>query len=97
MQTGTLLDGKHTAIQKKMQILKDIAGAKIIYKAFQAGEGMPPHTNPTDVFVTVLSGKMDITVEGENNIFESGDYIYFPAKAVHELLCLEDAKILIIK
>ena len=97
MQTGTLLDGKHTAIQKKMQILKDIAGAKIICKAFQKGEGMPPHTNPTDVFVVVLSGIMEITVEGENNSFESGDYIYFPGKAVHHLLCIEDAKILIIK
>lgn len=97
METGTLLNGGHAIIQKKIQILKEIAGAKIIYKTFQEGEEMPPHTNPTDVFVIVLSGVMDITVEGENNIFESGDYIYFPAKAVHELLCVEESKILIIK
>jgi len=80
-----------------MQILKEIAGAKIIYKVFQKEEGMPPHTNPTDVFAIVLSGKMEITLEGENNFFESGDYIHFPANAVHELMCINDAKILIIK
>lgn len=97
MKIGSLLGGQHDPIEKKMQILKEIAGAKIIYKAFQTDDRMPPHTNPTDVFVTVLSGKMEITVEGESNIFGSGDFIYFPANAVHELLCMEESKILIIK
>ena len=97
MEIGTSLNGKHAIIQKKVQILKEIAGAKIICKEFQKGEGMPPHTNPTDVFVMVLSGIMEITVEGENNSFEAGDYIYFSGKAIHHLSCIEDAKILIIK
>jgi quercetin dioxygenase-like cupin family protein len=97
MEKGSLLGGKHPLIEKKTKVLKEIAEAKIIYKAFQTGDGMPPHTNPTDVFVTILSGKMDITVEGEKNNFETGDFVYFPANAVHELLCIEESKILIIK
>jgi quercetin dioxygenase-like cupin family protein len=97
MKIGSLLTGKHASIEKKMQVLQDIAGAKIIYKTFKTGDGMPPHTNPTDVFVFVISGKMEITLEGETNRFEAGDFIHFTAKALHELLCIEESKILIIK
>lgn len=97
MKIGSLLTGKHASIEKKMQVLQDIAGAKIIYKTFQTGDGMPPHTNPTDVFVFVISGRMEITLEGETNRFEAGDFIHFAAKALHELLCIEESKILIIK
>ena len=97
MERGSLLAGIYPNIEKKMKVLKEIAEAKIIAKIFQAGEGMPPHTNPTDVFVVVLSGKMVITVEEIESTFEVGDFIFFPAEAIHKLLCIVDAKILIIK
>ena len=98
MEIGSLLQGEHAPLLlQKMQGLKGIAGANIIYKSFLNGEVMPAHDNPTDVFVIILSGKMDIMLEGKSNLMEAGDFICFPAKAIHALACINDAKILIIK
>ncbi len=98
MEIGSLLEGKHTTLSsQKMLILQSIKGTNIIYKSFLKGDMMPAHNNPTEVFVIIISGKMSITVEGKNNLMETGDFINFPAKAIHELLCLKDAKMLIIK
>ncbi|MEA5257862.1 cupin domain-containing protein [Arcicella aquatica] len=97
MEIGSLLGGQYPLVEKKMQVLQEIVGAKIIYKSFETGDKMPSHSNPTDVFVIVQSGKMEIKLEGVANIFQTGDFIHFPGKALHELLCIENAKILIIK
>jgi len=97
MEIGSLLGGQYPLVEKKIQVLQEIAGAKIIYKSFEKGEEMPSHSNPTDVLVIVQSGKMKIKLEGVADIFQAGDFIHFLGKALHELLCLENAKILIIK
>lgn len=98
MEIGSLLEGKYAPLLlQKMQVLKGIAVANIIYKSFLKGEVMPAHNNPTEVFVIIISGKMDITLEGKNNLMETGDFICFPAKAIHFLSCINDAKVLIIK
>ncbi|AYA36039.1 cupin domain-containing protein [Hymenobacter oligotrophus] len=96
LQTGSLLGGRHTAIgETKAQVLVDKQGQKVIFKTFRAGETMPTHDAPVDVLVTVLAGRLVITVEGAAAELEAGDYIVFPAGARHSLHCLHDARILI--
>ena len=97
VESGSLFLENYSVIEKKTQMLKEISGAKIIYKSLQKGEVMPTHKNPTDVFIMVLSGKMNIIIEGETNSYVAGDYIYFSGDIFHELVCIEDAKILIIR
>jgi quercetin dioxygenase-like cupin family protein len=98
MERVSILNGKHQSLSdSKAKVLFEKDGQKIIYKTFKKDELMPSHSNPTSVFVVIISGKMKITVENETASFETGDYVVFPAEQKHELLCLENAKILIYK
>lgn len=58
---------------------------------------MPPHHASVDVFVLVLEGQMDITLDEVKEQFGAGDYVVFPAGHTHALHCLQDARILIYK
>ncbi|WP_048825603.1 cupin domain-containing protein [Hymenobacter sp. DG25B] len=94
--TGSLLAGSHPAIgETKGQVLLDKNGSKVIFKTFQAGEVMPTHDAPMDVLVTVLAGRLIITVADTPTEVEAGDFLIIPAKERHSLACLEPARILI--
>src|SRR6476469_4891712 len=96
LKSGSLLGGQHTpAGEQKALVLLDKSGQKVIYKTFQAGEVMPSHTAPVDVFVTVLAGKLIISQEGVPTEVQAGDYVIIPQGAPHALNCLEPARILI--
>ena len=75
--------------------LADLAGKKVICKTFVPGDKMPPHQAPTDVFVLLLDGQMDISVAEETNRFVAGDYVVIPASTTHTLICMETARLLI--
>ncbi|KUG08570.1 cupin domain-containing protein [Solirubrum puertoriconensis] len=95
-RTGSLLGGRHATVgETKAQVLLDKNGQKVIFKTFRAGETMPTHDAPVEVLVTVLTGRLNITVEGATTELGTGDYIVFPAGARHSLHCLDDARILI--
>ena len=94
---GSFLGGEYPSISSEFKAIKEIGNAMINYKFLHKNNTMAPHTNPTDVFVTVIFGKVLVRVQGEDNILESGDFICIPAKAIHELICIKDVKLLIIK
>ncbi len=75
-------------------------------------DSLPPHHAPTDVFVLVPDGQMDISLGGtplggtplggtpladETNQFVAGDYVVFPAGMTHALTCVETARLLIFR
>lgn len=95
-RSGSLLAGAHPPIgETKAQVLLEKNGQKVIFKTFRQGELMPTHNAPFDVLVTVLAGRLIITVEGTSTEVEVGDYVVIPAGAPHSLACLEPARILI--
>jgi quercetin dioxygenase-like cupin family protein len=94
---GSLLKGHYTPINSETRVIKEIGNAKVIYKFFHTNDIMSAHTNQTDVLVTVILGKVNVKIQGQNNMLDEGDYICIPANAVHELTCIKEAKILIIK
>lgn len=98
LKSGSLLAGTHTpAGEQKALVLLDKSGQKVIYKTFRAGEVMPTHHAPVDVFVTVLAGRLIITQEEQPTEVTAGDYVIIPSGAPHSLHCLEDARILIFR
>ena len=87
--------------------LADLSGKEVICKTFIPGDKMAPHSAPTDVFVLLLDGQMDISVgdtapgaEGNGvppNRFVAGDYAVIPANITYTLVCMETARLLIYK
>ena len=95
-KSGSLLAGNHApAGEQKALVLLEKNGQKIIYKTFQAGEVMPTHHAPIEVFVVVLAGRLVITQEEIPTEVVAGDYVILAAGAPHSLACLEAARILI--
>lgn len=93
---GSLLAGIHPRPEgSSTQVLLKRDGHKVLRKRFQPGEGMAPHHAPNDVLVVVLSGQMLITIAGQPQAYEAGDYVIFPAGTEHALQCLQPAQILI--
>lgn len=91
----------------KTTAVADLSGKEVICKTFVPGDRMAPHHAPTDVFVLVLDGQMDISLGGtspddalpddEPNRFVTGDYIVIPANMTHSLTCVETARLLIFR
>ena len=96
LKSGSLLAGNHPAAgEQKALVLLEKNGQKVIYKTFTAGEIMPTHHASVDVLVTVLAGRLLITVEEVPTAVTAGDYVIIPNGAPHSLECLEAARILI--
>ncbi|RFP65697.1 cupin domain-containing protein [Hymenobacter lapidiphilus] len=96
--TGSLLAGHHahpSPSDATTHVLLRREGHNIIHKHFGPGQGMAPHHAPHEVFVVVLSGELDITVLDQARHYIAGDYVIFPAGAVHSLHCPEAAQVLI--
>ena len=75
--------------------LADLSGKQVICKTFVPGDKMAPHFAPTDVFVLLLDGQMDISLAEETSRFVAGDYVVIPANMTHSLACMETARLLI--
>ena len=80
-----------------MSLLTDVGGKKVFCKTFRTGDKMPPHHAPSDVFVLVLDGQLNITLEDETLPFQAGEWVVFPARITHALDCKKDAKVLIFR
>ncbi|MFD2784682.1 cupin domain-containing protein [Hymenobacter rubripertinctus] len=96
--SGSLLAGTHahpSSANATTHVLLRREGHTIIHKQFDAGQSMAPHHAPHDVFVVVLSGELDITVADEPRHYVAGDYVIFPANAIHSLYCPQTAQVLI--
>lgn len=96
MQRGSIIQSQ-TAATPNAESIAGIDGKKTIYKTFQPGDRIPPHHAPVDVVVLVLDGQMDLSLGDETGRFRAGEYVYFPARQLHSLACVEEAKVLIYK
>jgi quercetin dioxygenase-like cupin family protein len=98
LKAGSLLAGHHTpAGEQKALVLLDRNGQKVIFKTFAAGEKMPTHHANIEVLVTVLTGRLVITIVDTPTEVTAGDYVLIPSGAPHALECLEAARILIFR
>ena len=75
-------------------ILKKEAGNITLF-AFDKGEGLSEHTTPFDALVFVVDGKVDIKIDGDSNILETGESIIMPASVPHALIAVEKFKMVL--
>jgi quercetin dioxygenase-like cupin family protein len=58
-----------------------------------AGSTLPRHTHPRAERVTVLSGKVEVTLDGKTTIFEDGGFYVTPANLPHSVSFTKDSVI----
>ena len=62
-------------------------GAPIGYAKFPAGYVFPMHWHSFNEYSTLISGKLDFTLDGKTHTLVPGSYIVIPAKAKHKAAC----------
>ena len=60
------------------------------------GGGPPPHKHAWEEIYIVLSGEMDVSVNGETQRLRAGDYAHVPANTPHGYTTLDDTHFLTI-
>ncbi|SHH46500.1 Cupin domain-containing protein [Anaerosphaera aminiphila DSM 21120] len=63
--------------------------------AFSKGEEISTHESSGDALVTILEGKSEIVIDGENFSVSEGESILMPAGSPHSLHALEDFKMML--
>lgn len=66
------------------------AAAQMAFGSFQAGASIPMHNHPEEQITHVLSGKMQLTVDGRTHLLAPGMSIVIPAYVPHGGEALED-------
>lgn len=60
-------------------------GGSLTLFAFDAGQELSEHTSPFDAFVSVLDGKVELTIGGERVPAQAGETVLMPAGIPHAL------------
>jgi quercetin dioxygenase-like cupin family protein len=64
--------------------------------AFDKGQGLSEHTAPFDAMVSVLEGKVEVSISGNLSIVSGGEMIIMPANEPHALKAVENFKMMLI-
>ena len=90
---GLTVDYKENGIES--QTLVDKAGGAMKLLAFDQGTGLKEHTAPHDVYLFILEGEAEVTVEGQPVHLQAGDMIALPANRPHAVLAQSRFKMLL--
>lgn len=69
---------------------------KIVLMAFDAGEGLTPHTAPGDALIFALEGEADMMVKDEVHRIKAGEQIVFPKGERHNVTAVTKFKMALI-
>lgn len=69
---------------------------KIVLMAFDAGEGLTPHTAPGDALIFAMEGEADMEVGDETHRIKAGEQIVFPKGVRHNVTALTKFKMALI-
>lgn len=69
---------------------------KIVLMAFDAGEGLTPHTAPGDALIFALEGEADMEVGDETHRIKAGEQIVFPKGIRHNVTAVTKFKMALI-
>jgi len=89
-----LVDYQDGSVVSKTLVKKE-AGTVTIF-AFDKGQGLSEHTAPFDVFVTIMEGEAEITVNQEKEILKAGESIQLPSDQPHSLKATKRFKMLLL-
>ena len=65
--------------------------------SFAKGYGADPHRHPEEQLMYVLSGRLEVTCDGETYVVEPGEATFNPSNSEHSVMALEDVTALSFK
>ena len=89
----SLVDYQSSSIVSKT-ILDKKTGTVTLF-AFDKGQGLSEHTAPFDALVTILDGKVEITISENSFQLKAGEMIIMPANEPHAVKALERFKMML--
>ncbi|WP_215905086.1 cupin domain-containing protein [Treponema phagedenis] len=69
---------------------------KMMLMAFDAGEGLTPHSAPGDALVVPLEGEAEVLVGEKTFKIKVGEHIVFPKNIIHNVTAVKKFKMLLI-
>lgn len=78
------------------RVLARSAGGNITLFAFDAGEELSEHTSPFDALVLTLSGKLTLTIGGQDVQAAPDTVVRMPANVPHAVRADEPARMLLV-
>ena len=72
------------------------SGVEVFDTSGPAEAGPPPHRHPWEEIYVVLSGRLEVTVDGTTQVIGAGGAVHVPANAVHSYRNVTDAHFLTI-
>lgn len=87
------LKGKNKHVQKLAKFEK----TNIVNMQLAAGEEIPTHNSSADVLIIVITGKVELTVEGETAEVSPDVMMRMAPKEKHSLRAIEDSNFLVIQ
>jgi quercetin dioxygenase-like cupin family protein len=70
------------------------ANVTIAYWDIKAGHSVPVHQHVHEMIVNVMSGQLELTVDGETKILEPGMAVVIPSNIPHTAKGITDCKII---
>lgn len=70
---------------------------KVMGIGLSKGQKLEKHQTLTAAFLYVESGRVNFMMNGETTVLAAGDYFSIPAKEMHEVVSLEDSRLMLIK
>ena len=60
-----------------------------------AGRSLPPHKVAGEITIQCIEGRIDVTLDGESRILNTGHLIYLARDVIHGVVAIEDASVLV--
>ncbi len=87
--SGSYSTGKGPVLRSKTMEVTQIS--------YEQGKGASEHKHPEEQVMYVLSGKLEVTCDGETYLVEAGEATYNPPNAVHSVMAVEPVVALSVK
>ncbi|GHS99100.1 hypothetical protein AGMMS50276_22110 [Synergistales bacterium] len=82
--------------QIKKKVLLENSASELVVFAFDKDQGFDLHTSAGDAFITILDGKVRVTIEKDSQILEKGQSILMPADIPHAVFAVEPFKMFLV-
>lgn len=79
--SGTYSTGKGPVLRSDIMEVTKIS--------YEQGKGAEPHSHPEEQVMYVLSGKLEVTCDGETYVVNPGEATFNPSNAEHSVVALE--------
>jgi len=65
--------------------LLETGGGKVVLFSLDAGQELAEHTNPNHAFIQVLSGSLNLVLDGKRRVLGQGELLHMPPRFPHAL------------